>query len=72
MVGEGNTIAYRWIIQLKHTGESPSLPIQPTGKEVILNGCTVVHIRGGKVVEEFEYGDYLGFLQQLDVVPSLG
>jgi predicted ester cyclase len=72
MIGEGNTIAYRWIIQLKHTGQSPSFPIPPTGKDVTLKGCTVVHITDGKVIEEFEYGDYLGFLQQLEVVPSLG
>ncbi len=72
MVGEGDTIAYRWTITGKHTGLSPTLPIPPTGKEVTLVGCTVVHIAGGKIVEEFEHSDYLGFLQQLGVVPPLG
>jgi hypothetical protein len=42
------------------------------GKEVIKKGCVVVHIADGKVVEELEYADYLGFLQQLGVVPPLG
>lgn len=46
--------------------------IPPTGKEVTLKGCIVVHVRDGKIVEEFEYSDYLGFLQQLGVVPPLG
>jgi hypothetical protein len=32
----------------------------------------VVHVKYGKVVEEWEYSDYLGFLQQLSVVPPLG
>jgi steroid delta-isomerase-like uncharacterized protein len=72
MVGEGDTIAYRYTWQGKHTGQSPSLPIPPTGKEVILVGCIVVHVVDGKIVEEFEYSDYLGFLQQLGVVPPLG
>ena len=72
MVGEGDTIAYRYTWQGKHTGLSPSLPIPPTGKEVTLVGCIVVHIADGKIVEEFEYSDYLGFLQQLGVVPPLG
>ena len=72
MIGEGDTIAYRWTLCMKHTGQSPTLPIPPTGKEVTLKGCTVVHINDGKVIEEFEYGDYLGFLQQLGVVPPLG
>ena len=35
-------------------------------------GCIAVHLAGGKIVEEFEYSDYLGFLQQLGVVPPLG
>jgi hypothetical protein len=51
---------------------SPALPIPPTGKEVTLVGCVVVQIVDGKIVEEFEYSDYLGFLQQLGVVPRLG
>jgi predicted ester cyclase len=72
MVAEGNSIAYRYSIQGKHTGESPSLPIPPTGKDVKLEGCVVVHVKDDKIVEEFEYSDYLGFLQQLGVVPPLG
>jgi predicted ester cyclase len=72
MIGEGNSIAYRYTWRARHTGQSPSLPIPPTGKEVTLIGCVVVHIAGGKIVEEFEYSDYLGFLQQLGVVPPLG
>lgn len=70
MVAEGDTIAYRYTWRGRHTGQSPSLPIPPTGREVELVGTVVVHIAGGKVVEEFEYSDYLGFLQQLDVVPA--
>lgn len=70
MVAEGETIAYRYTWRGRHTGQSPSLAIPPTGKEVELVGTIVVHIASGKVVEEFEYSDYLGFLQQLDVVPA--
>jgi steroid delta-isomerase-like uncharacterized protein len=72
MVAEGETIAYRYTWRGRHTGQSPSLAIPPTGKEVELVGTIVVHIANGKVVEEFEYSDYLGFLQQLDVVPAFG
>jgi len=72
MISEGNSIAYRYTWHGLHTGQSPSLPIPPTGKPVILKGCIVVHVENGKVVEEFEYSDYLGFLQQLGVIPPLG
>ena len=72
MIGEDSHIAYRYTWQGKHTGQSPTLPIPPTGKEVTLVGCVVVRIVDGKIVEEFEHSDYLGFLQQLGVIPALG
>lgn len=71
-IAEGDAIAYRYTMRMKHTGTSPSLPIPPTGKEVVLQGCIVVHVKDGKVIEEWECSDYLGFLQQLGVVPPLG
>jgi len=71
-IAEGSSIAYRYTIRMKHTGTSPSLPVPPTGKDLILGGCVVVHVKDGKIVEEIEYSDYLGLLQQLGVVPPLG
>lgn len=71
-IAQGDSIAYRWTLRMKHTGQSATLPIPPTGKDVVLKGCTVVHVKDGMVVEELEYADYLGFLQQLEVVPPLG
>ena len=41
MIHEGDTTAFRWTWRAKHTGESPTLPIPPTGKEVVLVGCTL-------------------------------
>jgi predicted ester cyclase len=72
MIGEGDMIAYRYSGRLKHTGTSSSLPVPPTGKELFLEGCVLVRVKEGKIVEEYEYSDYLGFLQQLGVVPPLG
>lgn len=71
-IAERDAIAYRYTMRMKHTGVSPTLSIPPTGKEVTLQGCIVVRVKDGKIVEEWEYSDYLGFLQQLGVVPSLG
>jgi steroid delta-isomerase-like uncharacterized protein len=72
MIAEGNSIAYRYTWRGHHTGQSQALPIPPAGKEVTLVGTVVLHVKDGKVVEEFEYSDYLGFLQQLGIVPPLG
>ncbi len=71
-VAEGNAIVYRCTMRMKHTGTSPTFPIPPTGKVLTLHSCVVVHVKDGKVVEEWEYSDYLGFLQQLGVVPAMG
>ena len=69
---EGDTIATRWTWQGTHTGQSPTLPIPPTGKRVINTGVSVVHTVDGKAVEEWSYGDSLGLFQQLGVVPPIG
>lgn len=70
-ISAGDAIAYRYRGRMKHTGTSPSLPIPPTGKDLTLEGCVVVHVKDGKIIEEWEYSDYLGFLQQLGLVPAL-
>ena len=72
IIGEGKSVAYRYTWRAKRTGQSLALPSPPTGEEVILKGCVVVHVANGKVAEDFEHSDHLGFLQQLDVVPLPG
>jgi predicted ester cyclase len=69
---EGSMTAWRSTWQATHTGQSASLPIPPTGKRVVLNSCLINRWEGDKIVEEWEYSDYLGLLQQLGVIPALG
>jgi len=71
-IAEGRAIAYRYTMYMKHTGVSPTLPVPPTGKEIFLTGCVWIHVKNGKIIEEWDYSDYLGFLQQLGAVPPLG
>ncbi|MFA5065208.1 MAG: ester cyclase [Dehalococcoidia bacterium] len=72
MISEGDIIVARYTVHVKHTGVNPQFPVPPTGKEVVLKGCFVAHQKNGKAVEVFEYDDWLGFLQQLGVVPLIG
>lgn len=72
MIVEGDTAVLRWTWEATHTGTSPSLPIPATGKRVSFAGISVYHFREGKIVEQWEYGDLLGMLQQLGVVPAFG
>lgn len=72
MVVESNLAVVRWTWEAKHTGTTPSLGLAPTGRQVSKAGCTVYRFESDKVVEQWEYADWLGLLQQLGVIPALG
>lgn len=71
-ITEGDTVAFRYTFRMKHTNVSPVLPGPPTGRDVTLQGCGVIHLKDDKIIEEWAYSDFLGFLQQLGVLPLLG
>ena len=71
MISEGDTIAGRYTARMKHTGANPMFPVPPTGREIVAKGCLFGHQKNGKDVEVFEYDDWLGFLQQLGIVPPM-
>ena len=56
----------------KHTGQAPTLQAPPTGKQIEMKACVVSYWKGGKVIEEWVYNDYLGLLQQFGVIPLPG
>ena len=64
--GQGDKIAKRWVFHGTHTGELSGIPA--TGKRITLVGTTLARMVDGKVVEERDYADDLGLLQQLGVV----
>jgi steroid delta-isomerase-like uncharacterized protein len=72
LIVEGDTAVLRWTWEGTHSGPSPSLGIPATGKRVRFVGCSVYHFRNGKIVKQWEYGDLLGLLQQLGVIPAFG
>jgi predicted ester cyclase len=72
VVAAGNTAIHRYTIRAKHTGTLPEVPIPPTGKDVVMKGCAVYHLKNGKIFEFIEYLDWLGLFQQLGIVPPMG
>ncbi len=66
MIGEGDTIAFRFTIRGTHTGTFAGIP--PTGKTVTLTGMDFVRIVNGKIAEIWSNQDTLSMLQQLDVI----
>lgn len=72
LVVEGDTAIAHWTWQATHTGTYSKLGIPATGKSVQVSGCSLFHFKAGKIVEEWEYADWLGFMQQLGVIPTPG
>lgn len=53
----------RWTWRGTHTGEFMGIP--PTGKQVVVTGCTITQWVNGKIVEQWQYEDVLGLMLQL-------
>lgn len=66
MFADGEKLVKHWQFQGTHTGDFAG--IKPTGKAVNIEGCTIAKIVDGKIVEEQDFMDNMGFLQQLGVI----
>ena len=67
--GVDDRLVKRWTFTGTHTGDFAGVP--PTGKVITLSGISVSRIENGKIVEELDYMDDLGFMQQLGVIPQM-
>jgi steroid delta-isomerase-like uncharacterized protein len=63
MIGEGETVAFRFILRGTHRGTFAGIPV--TGKEATLTGMDFIRIANGKLVELWSNQDTLSWLQQL-------
>lgn len=61
----GEKIAIRWILEGHHLGYSSGALGAPTGHKLVVMGITHLHIRDGKIVEEWVLYDELSMLVQL-------
>jgi predicted ester cyclase len=68
LIVEGDWSASLWTWGGTQSGVSPTSGAPPTNKYVEFRGCSITRWEGGKEVEEWELGDYLGLMEQLGVV----
>jgi steroid delta-isomerase-like uncharacterized protein len=66
----GNRLAIRFTMTGTHRGEF--LGIAPTGRNVAVDGITVLHFKNGRCVERWSSVDMYAWLAQLGAVPPLG
>ena len=71
LIVEGDAIVMRFTWRGTNTGPYPGFP-PPTGKQVVVTGCGVNHLNGGKVIEFWVCMDWLGMMQQLGIIPPMG
>jgi steroid delta-isomerase-like uncharacterized protein len=66
--GQGDKIVKHWNFKGTHTGDFFGIPA--TGKEVNVDGVTLVNMKDGKIAQEQDFFDNLEFMQQLGLIPQ--
>ncbi len=70
IVAENEKVVARWTFSGTHQGDYMGVPA--TNKRVSVDGMTIHHMAGGKIMDSYSHWDALGLMQQLGVVPRLG
>jgi len=63
LVASGDKVAIRFIARGTHKGDFQGIPA--TGNKMELSGTVILHIKDGKIIEERQDTDSLGFMMQL-------
>lgn len=68
-VVEGDSVAAYCVVRGTHTSEG--LGFAPTQKPIMFTGICILAVEGGMIVEAWNGFDFLGFYQQLGVLPPM-
>jgi len=66
--GQGDNIVKHWNFKGTHTGDFFGMPA--TGKQVNIEGVTLVKMKDGKIAQEQDFMDNTVFMQQLGITSS--
>ena len=70
LVIEGDRAAFRWALQAAHEGNTPALPIPPTGLTFNMSGQTAFRLEEGKIAEIWMETDYSPFIMRAFAVAA--
>ena len=65
---DGDVASIRFTMTGRHVDEFMGVPA--SGTAITLPGITILHFRGGRVIERFSQADMLGLLVQVGAVPA--
>ncbi len=66
-IADGEKVAMRFQVTGTHKGEFQGIPA--TGRAMNVQGMTILHFGGGKLVERWNQFDQMSLMQQLGVIP---
>jgi len=66
--GQGNDIVKHWNFKGIHSGDFFGIPA--SGRQVDIDGVTMVKMKDGKIAQEQDFMDNLSFYQQLGIIPA--
>jgi len=69
MIAEGDKVVTRFTWRGTHKGDFMGIPA--TGKEVVFTSILICRIAEGKIAEEWEEFDSMGFMVQLGAIPPI-
>jgi len=69
-IAEKDKVVACWTISGTHKGDFMGVPA--TNKKISVDGMTIHHIAGGKIMDSNINWDALGMMQQLGAVPAMG
>ncbi len=69
-VAEKDKVVACWTLSGTHKGDYMGVP--PTNKKVSVDGMTIHHLAGGKIMDSYTNWDALGMMQQLGAIPAPG
>lgn len=70
MVVEGDRAAVHWKGRGTHKGQFAG--IAATGRQATTAGISIIHVAGGKIVEETGYMNMMDLMQELGAIPPSG
>jgi predicted ester cyclase len=67
VIAEGDKVVSRYSVRGTHTGSTDEYG-PPTGKQIVIEGITLYHFKGGKLAEKWDRYDNLAVMQQLGLM----
>ena len=70
LIAEDDKVLMRWTFRGTHQGALASIPVPPSGKEIVFSGFSLYRFADDQIIEFWEGYDRFTLLQQLGAIPQ--